>query len=73
VCHAQNQEPKEEICKETPHEDQVLVFAPTFYEVIQASIPPTQEEENVVSCFPLQIFDDDLFHDLENEEVLEEP
>jgi len=26
-----------------------------------------------VSYFPFQIFDDALFHDLENEEVLEEP
>jgi hypothetical protein len=46
VHHAQNQEPKEEICEEPPHEDEVLVFSPPFDEVIQASIPPAQEEEN---------------------------
>jgi hypothetical protein len=27
----------------------------------------------VASCFPFQIFDDGLYHDLENKEVLEEP
>jgi hypothetical protein len=64
VHHAQNQEPKEDICEEPPHEDEVLVFAPPFDEVIQASIPPAQEEENVVSYFPFQILDDALFHDL---------
>jgi hypothetical protein len=42
-------------------------------EVIQASIPPTHEEENVVSCTPFQVFDVASFHDLESEEVLEEP
>jgi hypothetical protein len=47
----------------------VLVFEPPFDEVIQSSIPPAQEEENVVSHFPFQILNDALFHD---EEVLEE-
>jgi hypothetical protein len=41
----------------------VLVFAPPFDEVIQASFPPAQKEENVVSYFPFQNFDDALFHD----------
>jgi hypothetical protein len=54
------------------HEDEVLVFAPPFDEVIQASIPPAQEEENVVSHFPFQVFDDALFYDSEGEEI-EEP
>jgi hypothetical protein len=40
VYHAQNQEPKEEICEEPPHEDKVMVFSPPFDEVIQDSIPP---------------------------------
>jgi hypothetical protein len=53
------------------HEDEVLV-SPPFDEVIQASTPPTQEEENVVSHFPFQVFDDALFYDSEGEEI-EEP
>jgi hypothetical protein len=51
----------------------VLVSTPPFDEVIQASIPPTHEEENVVSHFPFQDFDDALFYDSKSEEVLEEP
>jgi hypothetical protein len=54
------------------HEDEVMVSAPPFDEVIQASIHPTQEEENVVSHFPFQVFDDALFYDSESEEI-EEP
>jgi hypothetical protein len=50
----------------------VLVSAPPFDEVIQASIPPAQEEENVVSHFPFQDFDDALFYDSESEEVVRE-
>jgi hypothetical protein len=42
-------------------------------EVIQASIPPTYEEENMVSSTPFQVFYFVSFHDLESEEVLEEP
>jgi hypothetical protein len=42
-------------------------------EVIQASIPLAHEEENMVSCTPFQVFDVASFHDLESEEVLEEP
>jgi hypothetical protein len=41
--------------EEVSHEDEVMVFAPPFDEVIQASIPPAQEEENVVSHFPFQV------------------
>jgi hypothetical protein len=59
--------------KEAPHEDEALTFSPLFDEVIQASIPPAHEEENMVSYTPFQVFDDALFYDLESEEVLEEP
>jgi hypothetical protein len=45
----------------------VLVFSPPFDEVVQAFIPLVQEENNAMSYFPFQIFDDALFHDLENE------
>jgi hypothetical protein len=34
------------------HEDEVMIFSHRFDEVIQAPIPPAQEEENVVSHFP---------------------
>jgi hypothetical protein len=61
--------------EEAPHEDKTSVFSPLSNEdeVIQASIPPAHEEENVVSYTPFQVFDVASFHDLESEEVLEEP
>jgi hypothetical protein len=43
------------------HEDEVLVSTPLFDEVVQAFIPHAQEEENMVSHFPFQDFDDALF------------
>jgi hypothetical protein len=58
---------------EAIHEDKVSMLSLPFDEVIQAFDSPTQEEVNMVSCFPFQDFDDDLFCDLESEEVLEEP
>jgi hypothetical protein len=33
--------------------------------------PPTQDEENEVSHFPFQFFDDTLFYDSESEEEME--
>jgi hypothetical protein len=48
-------------------------ISPPFDEVIQASIPPAQEEKNVVSYTPFQVFDVDAFHEWESEDVLEEP
>jgi hypothetical protein len=61
-----------------PHEDETLVWVPPFDEdeVIQASVPPSHEDKNdEVSCTLFQVFDsyDASFHDLENEEFLEEP
>jgi hypothetical protein len=54
-----------------------LVFSPPFDEdeVTQASIPPSHEDKNMVSCTLFQVFDsyDASFHDLESEEFLEEP
>jgi hypothetical protein len=49
-----------------------LVFSPPLDEVIQASIPPTQEEKNVISYTAFQVFDVDAFHERESEDVLEE-
>jgi hypothetical protein len=42
-----------------------------FDEVIQASTPPTQEEENGVIHFPFQVFDDAMFYDSEGQEIEE--
>jgi hypothetical protein len=55
------------------NEDEALIPALPFDEVIQAFDAPAQEEVNTVSCFPFQDFDDALFCDLESKEVLEEP
>jgi hypothetical protein len=43
------------IHEKAPHEDEVSVFSPPFDEVIQASIPRTHEEENMVSYTPFQV------------------
>ena len=55
------------------HEDEALMLAFPFYEVIQVFDAPAQEEMNTVSCFPFQDFENALFCDLESEEVLEDP
>jgi hypothetical protein len=63
------------ILEEGSHEDKTSVVAPLSKEdeVIQAPIPSAHEEENEVSYTPFQVFDVASFHDLESEEVLEEP
>jgi hypothetical protein len=58
---------------EASHEDKIMMHALPLDEVIQILEAPAQAELNMVSCFPFQDFDDALFYDLENEEVLEEP
>jgi hypothetical protein len=55
------------------HDDEELMLAPPFDEVIQIFEAPAQEEVNTMSCFPFQDFDDALFFYLERKEVLEEP
>jgi hypothetical protein len=45
----------------------VLIFSPLFVEVIQDSIPPAHEEDNMVSYTPFQVSDIASFHDLESE------
>jgi hypothetical protein len=57
--------------EEVSHEDEVMMYAPPLDEVIQASIPPTKKEQNVVSYFPFQVFDDALSYDSEGEEIKE--
>jgi hypothetical protein len=55
-------------------EDEALVSAPPSDEALQDPISPAQDEENEVSHFPFQFFDDALFYDSESEvnEPLEE-
>jgi hypothetical protein len=62
-----------DMIEESSHEDEVLIYAPPFDEVIQAFVTPAQEQENTVSRFTFQDFDDALFYDWKSEEVLEEP
>jgi hypothetical protein len=45
--------------------------ASPFDESIRYCIPPTQEEENEVSHFHFQVFDDTIFYDSEGEEERE--
>jgi hypothetical protein len=61
------------IHEEAPHEDEASVLAPSFDEAIQASIPLAHGKKNVVSYTHFQNFDDALFYDSKNEEVIEEP
>jgi hypothetical protein len=49
-----------------------MIFSPQFDEGIHAFFHPAQDEENMVSHFPFQVFDDTLFYDSESEEI-EEP
>jgi hypothetical protein len=58
---------------ERSHQDETMMHALPFNEVIQAIDAPAQQEVNTVSYFPFQNFDDALFYDLEIEEVSEEP
>jgi hypothetical protein len=53
------------------HDDEVLMCAPPSDEAIQNPIFPAQEEEDEVSHFPFQVFDNTLFYDSENEEEME--
>jgi hypothetical protein len=61
----------EYITKEVNYEDEALVISPSFDEALQDPISPAQDEENEVSHFPFQFFDDTLFYDSDNEEEME--
>jgi hypothetical protein len=60
-----------DLTKEVNYEDEALVSAPPSDEALQDPISPAQDEENEVSHFPFQFFDDTLFYDSEGEEVKE--
>jgi hypothetical protein len=53
--------------------DELLTCAPPSNEAIPKPISPAQEEEDEVSRFHFQVFDDTLFYDLGSEEALEDP
>jgi hypothetical protein len=53
------------------YEDEALVITPASDEALQDSISPAQDEENEVSHFPFQSFDDTLFYDSDSEEEME--
>jgi len=53
------------------YEDEALVSAPPSDEALKDPISPAQDEENEVSHFPFQFFDDTLFYDSEGDEVKE--
>jgi hypothetical protein len=57
--------------KEVNYEDEALVCSPSSDEALQDPISRAQDEENEVSHFPFQFFDDTFFYDLEGEEVKE--
>jgi hypothetical protein len=52
-----------DITRDVNYEDEAPVTPPQFDEALQDPIPPAQDEENEVSHFPFQFFDDTLFYD----------
>jgi hypothetical protein len=56
---------------EPKQNDEVSTCAPPSDKAIHKPFPPAQEEENEVSCFPFQDFDNTLFHDSESEGEVE--
>jgi hypothetical protein len=61
----------EDTTRKVNYEDEAPVTAPQSDEALQDPIPPAQDEENEVSHFPFQFFDDTLFYDSESEEEME--
>jgi hypothetical protein len=60
-----------DITRDVNYEDEAPVTPPQSDEALQDPIPPAQDEENEVSHFPFQFFDDTLFYDSESEEEME--
>jgi hypothetical protein len=59
------------LIKEVNYEDEALVSAPSSDEALQDPISLAQDEENEVSPFSFQFFEDTLFYDSKGEEVNE--
>jgi hypothetical protein len=51
--------------------DEVSTCAPLSNKSIHEPYPPTQQQDDEVSCFPFRDVDDTLFHDLEIEGGME--
>jgi hypothetical protein len=51
------------LTREVNYEDEALITTTSFDEALQDPISPTQDEENEVSHFPFQFFDEKLFYD----------
>jgi hypothetical protein len=64
-------ESSKDITRDVNYEDEAPVTTLQSDEALQDPIPPTQDEENEVSHFPFQFFDDTLFYDSESEEEVE--
>jgi hypothetical protein len=61
----------EDLTREVNYEDEALVTAPLSNDALQGPISLTQDEENEVSHFTFQFFDNTLFYDSKGEEVKE--
>jgi hypothetical protein len=60
-----------DMTRDMNYEDEALVIAPQSDEALQDPVPPAQDDENEVSHFPFQSFDDTLFYDSGSEEEME--
>jgi hypothetical protein len=58
----------EYIIREVKYEDEAPVTAPPSNEALQYPIPPVKNEDNEVSYFAFEIFDDTLFYDSNSKE-----
>jgi hypothetical protein len=72
--HASTKDNEDLVKEKEPEDikhDEVLMCAPSSNEAIPNPFPPAQKEEDEVSHFPFQVFDDTLFYDSEGEEERE--
>jgi hypothetical protein len=69
VINQQDEDMVEEM--EPKQNDEVSTCAPPSDEAIHEPFPPAQQQDDEVSCFPFQDFDDTLFHDSESEGEME--
>jgi hypothetical protein len=75
ISHSSSKEDEDVVEEKEPenvqHDDEVLMCPHPSDEAIQSSIFPAQEEEDEVSHFPFQDFDNTLFYDSESEGEME--
>jgi hypothetical protein len=58
---------------ETFDEEEALISSLPFVEDIHAFVPPSHQEENMMSYNPFEDLDETLFRDFGSEEVLAKP